>query len=144
MKGIQEFVTHDYVTLYITILFFHIIADYSLQGVLAQMKTVRFWKDLKERESKRQDGFKISTKDWLMPMIEHSFMWSFIVHLPIMIFYTVNPMIILISILTHTCFHFLIDSLKANANAINLITDQFAHMIQLLFVMGLPGLIINN
>ena len=144
MKGIQEFVTYNYFTLYITIVFFDIIADYNLQGILSQLKTERFWKDLKEKESKRHDGFKINEADWVLPMIEHSFMWSFIVHLPIMIFYTVNPTIILISILTHTCFHFLIDSLKANANAINLITDQFAHMIQLLFVMGLPGLIINN
>ena len=135
MKGIQEFVTHDYFTLYITILFFHIIADYSLQGVLAQMKTVRFWKDLKERESKRKDGFKISTKDWLMPMIEHSFMWSFIVHLPIIIFYTINPITILFSIIIHTCFHILIDNFKANTNDINLIADQIFHMVQIALII---------
>jgi hypothetical protein len=140
MKGIQEFVTYNYFTLYITIVFFHIIADYNLQGILSQLKSERFWKDLKEKESKRQNGFKIDETDWLMPMIEHSFMWSFVVHLPIIIFYTINPTTILISILTHTCFHFLIDSLKANANAICLTTDQLFHMIQLLFVMGLAGI----
>jgi hypothetical protein len=135
MKGIQEFVTHDYFTLYITILFFHIIADYNLQGVLAQMKFVRFWKDLKERESQRKDGFKISTKDWLMPMIEHSFMWSFIVHLPIIMFYSINPITIIFSIIIHTCFHMLIDSLKANTNDINLIADQLFHMLQIILII---------
>jgi hypothetical protein len=135
MKGIQEFVTHDYFTLYITILFFHIIADYNLQGVLAQMKSVRFWKDLKERESKRKDGFKISIKDWIMPMIEHSFMWSFIVHLPIIMFYSINPITIIFSIIIHTCFHMLIDSLKANTNDINLIADQIFHMLQIILII---------
>jgi hypothetical protein len=135
MKGIQEFVTHDYFTLYITILFFHIIADYNLQGVLAQMKSVRFWKDLKERESKRKDGFKISIKDWIMPMIEHSFMWSFIVHLPIIMFYSINPITIIFSIIIHTCFHMLIDSLKANTNDINLIADQLFHMLQIILII---------
>jgi len=135
MKGIQEFVTHDYFTLYITILFFHIIADYNLQGVLAQMKSVRFWKDLKERESKRKDGFKISIKDWIMPMIEHSFMWSFIVHLPIMMFYKINPITIVSSIIIHTCFHMLIDSCKANTNDINLIADQLFHMLQIIIII---------
>jgi hypothetical protein len=135
MKGIQEFVTHDYFTLYITILFFHIIADYNLQGVLAQMKSVRFWKDLKERESKRKDGFKISIKDWIMPMIEHSFMWSFIVHLPIIMFYSINPITIIVSIIIHTCFHMLIDSLKANTNDINLIADQLFHMLQIILII---------
>lgn len=136
MKGIQEFVTYNYFTLYITMLFFHIMADYNLQGILGQMKTVRFWKDLKEQESKRQDGFKISKKDWLMPMIEHCFMWSFIVHMPIMIFYTVDPIVISTSIFINTCFHFLIDSLKANINDINLTADQIFHMIQLIFIIG--------
>jgi len=135
MKGIQEFVTYNYFTLYITMLFFHIVADYNLQGILGQMKTVRFWKDLKEQESKRQDGFKISKKDWLMPMLEHCFMWSFIVHLPIMIFYTINPITILVSIIIHTCFHFLIDSLKANTNDINLIADQIFHMVQIIVII---------
>ena len=136
MKGIQEFVTYNYFTLYITILFFHIIADYNLQGILGQMKTVRFWKDLKERESKRQDGFKIHEKDWIMAMAEHSFMWSFIVHLPIMIFYTINPITILSSICINTCFHFIIDSLKASTNTINLLIDQLFHMAQLMFIIG--------
>ena len=54
-----------------SMLFLHLIADYNLQGVLAQFKQKKWWK-----ENYPDATYK---NDWMIALVEHSFMWSFLV-----------------------------------------------------------------
>ena len=56
--------------------FFHIIDDYKLQGILASMKQKKWWEEQKEYIEKYQ-------YDYIWALITHSFSWSFMIMLPI-------------------------------------------------------------
>lgn len=111
----------------LAMVFCHLIADYNLQGILAQFKQKQWWKD-----NYPDDMYK---NDWFVSLIEHSFMWSFVTHLPILYWYWGNDSAMLwISfwIIWQTVAHAAIDHTKANLKEINLCNDQFWHMIQIL------------
>ena len=106
-------------------LFCHIVDDYYLQGWLASAKQKRWW-----RENAPQDKYKF---DYIAALIMHSFSWSFVVHIPIMIFSNCDIWI-LFSILINTIIHGIVDDLKANRFKLNLIQDQIIHIIQISIV----------
>ena len=104
----------------------HIIADYCLQGILADMKQKSWWKE--------NAPDKLYNHDWIMALIIHSFVWSFCIMLPIYVAYgyTWNgkmTMFLVVNILSHMY----IDNEKANNHSMNLIIDQIFHMIQIMW-----------
>ena len=105
----------------LTMIFFHIVDDYYLQGWLAQGKQKKWWSKL------TLDNPKKYKYDYIMALFMHSFSWTFMTMFPIVIFqqkYSI-PLFAL-----NIVIHMFVDDLKANKMKINLITDQTIHLIQ--------------
>lgn len=113
----------------LSMLFLHIADDYYLQGILASMKQKSWWKVNAPEDLYRHD--------YLMALSEHAFSWSFMIHIPIMLYILSksdeNTALLLIpTIMINTIVHAVTDDYKANRHKINLITDQITHFIQIL------------
>lgn len=129
--------------LFLLLMFFsHLIADYNLQGILANFKQ-RSWWNMKFSAKTTQEQYPY---DYITALIEHSFMWSVCIMIPLMVSAFLSPynshLFVYLSsaILTNTGFHAIIDHQKANEGTISLSTDQFLHTGQifltwLLFVL---------
>lgn len=103
-------------------IFMHIVDDYYLQGILAQMKQKKWW-----IENAPQDLYK---NDYKIALLCHGFSWAFMIMLPLAIscYSEYWCVFVFINMIIH-CF---IDNLKANELKINLATDQALHIVQLL------------
>ncbi len=116
--------------LLITMLFFHIADDYYLQGILATFKQKEWWE--------KNCPNKLYKHDYIIALIEHSFSWSFAIHIPLLIYamnfneYTFPFWVVIISVAINTTCHALIDNAKANRKTINLLVDQILHFLQIL------------
>lgn len=110
-----------------TMIFCHIVDDYYLQGWLASGKQKDWWK--------KQGNNPLYENDYIIALICHSFSWSFMINLPLMLYllYTnnFNPIFYSISIVVNMVIHAIVDNLKANVKTINLIQDQSVHFIQI-------------
>ena len=110
----------------ILMIFCHIVDDFYLQGWLASAKQKSWW-----QKNATNNLYKY---DYIMALFCHSFSWSFMIQLPILIygFYTNvfiwNIYLFIINII----IHMFIDNLKANKLKINLIQDQIIHFIQII------------
>ncbi len=110
-------------------IFCHLIDDYKLQGILANMKQRQWWKENANKYIYRND-YKVA-------LIEHAFSWSFMITLPFLIISFIQNntflmILLVISYFMNTVIHAFIDNLKANKYVINLIEDQFAHLVQII------------
>lgn len=112
-------------------IFCHIVDDYYLQGVLAKMKQRKWWD-----ENAPQMMYKY---DYVIALIMHGFSWSFMIHLPIVIYaIATNNYDIIFSVViflpVHALVHAYIDNEKANEKSINLAFDQILHFMQISFI----------
>ena len=110
-------------------IFCHLIDDYKLQGILANMKQRQWWKENANKYMYRND-YKVA-------LIEHAFSWSFMITLPFLVISFIQNnsflmILLVISYFMNTIIHAFIDNLKANKYVINLIEDQFAHLVQII------------
>lgn len=114
--------------LLVIMIFCHIVDDYYLQGCLANMKQKKWWK-----QNAPQELYKY---DYIVALIVHSFSWTFMILLPLMIYMFVNNCFsisfYITSLIINIIIHAVTDNLKANKLTINLITDQSIHLIQIL------------
>ena len=110
----------------ISMIFCHIIDDYYLQGWLASAKQKSWW-----IQNAPNNLYK---NDYLMALFCHSFSWSFMIQLPVLIysFYTHLFIWNIILFIINLIIHAFIDNLKANKLKINLIQDQIIHFIQII------------
>lgn len=106
----------------LTMIFLHIVDDYYLQGILAQMKQKKFWKE--------QAPDELYKYDYIWALIMHSFSWAFMIMLPLMITGEVGPLFYAIFIF-NIVMHAWTDHRKANLHQINLWHDQLIHMAQI-------------
>lgn len=112
----------------------HIVDDFHMQGILAMMKCKSWW----------QENYpdQLYAGDYLIALISHAFQWSFVVHLPMIIWKLIqgisfdneNVTWVLMSVVIHTAIHAVVDNLKANKHKISLNTDQGIHLMQLLII----------
>ena len=110
-------------------IFCHLIDDYKLQGILANMKQRQWWK-----ENANKYLYK---NDYKMALIEHAFSWSFTTTLPFLVIAFIQrnellAILLIISYIFNTIIHAFIDDLKANKFKINLVEDQLAHLVQII------------
>jgi len=117
--------------IFVFMLFAHIIDDYYLQGILANMKQKSWW------EKNAPD--KLYKNDWIMALVEHAVSWSISISIPMIVyaFYLKLNMdkfslFLLVEIIMNTSIHSIVDNDKANLHKINLIQDQLIHIIQLI------------
>jgi hypothetical protein len=108
--------------------FLHIVDDYYLQGILAQMKQKSWW------EKNAPDP--LYKNDYKVALIEHAFSWTFMIMLPITVLMVVNNNILIVpwtlAFVVNWIVHGLTDHLKANAHNISLVTDQITHVCQII------------
>lgn len=108
----------------LSMIFCHIIADYNLQGWLATAKQKVWWQTNASSERYKYD--------YIMALLMHSFGWTFLVMLPIALYFNfiITPMFI-VMFLINIVLHAYIDNLKANRYCINLVVDQILHLVQI-------------
>lgn len=111
----------------VVMIFLHIVDDYYLQGILAQLKQKEWW----EKNTPKP----LYKYDYLVALFMHSFSWSFMIMFPILLYTIIFGnfnydfyIIFIINIFAHMG----IDNLKANEKKINLISDQSLHMWQII------------
>lgn len=115
-------------------IYFHILDDFMLQGILASMKQKNWWT--------AQEGYKPLYKyDYIVALLIHSFSWAFMIMLPIIIMLDFNVSTFVITLFVNMIIHCIVDDLKANKGKINLVVDQTIHIIQivvtgLIFIKG--------
>lgn len=104
--------------------FFHIVDDYYLQGILASMKQRSWWWEHAPNELYRYD--------YIMALAMHSLSWSFMIMLPIAFAADFNVGFeFIFAFITNAVIHGFIDDLKANKRKISLVTDQSLHLLQI-------------
>ena len=101
----------------------HLVADYTLQGWLADGKQESWWKKVCGKD----EIPKKYRKDFWAALYCHGLYWSIFICAP---FYASNWF--LVAIAMNTIAHAIIDDLKANLFQINLIQDQLLHLGQIL------------
>ena len=107
----------------LTMIFLHIVDDYVLQGILAQLKQKKFWKE--------NAPYEMYKYDYIWALIMHSFSWTFMISLPLFLGGAAGPLFYIVFIL-NIAVHAFVDDLKANRFKINLWGDQLIHMAQIL------------
>lgn len=115
--------------LVLLMIFFHIVADYNLQGWLASAKQKSYWKENAPEP--------MYAYDYICALLTHGFAWAFMVMLPIVIdmSFAVGGDFAIMLVL-NTLIHAIIDHMKANERIINLCIDQLLHMLQIAMVAG--------
>ena len=108
-----------------SMLFMHVVDDYYLLGILANLKQRSYWDERAPDPMYRYD--------YLVALLMHSLSWSFCIMLPavasrgfawnedVTALFTFNIVV-----------HAVTDDAKANRRKINLITDQAIHLVQIL------------
>lgn len=109
--------------IFLTMIFLHIVDDYYLQGILAQMKQKKFWKE--------QAPDKLYKYDYIWALIMHAFSWAFMIMLPLIFVSPINPAFYVIFVV-NLAIHAYVDNLKANKHKINLWQDQLIHLAQII------------
>ena len=109
----------------LSMVFMHILDDFCLQGILANMKQKEWWR--------KQEGYKeIYKYDYIIALFMHSFSWTFMIMLPIAIFSQWNITEMFLGVFAaNMIIHAVVDDLKANRKKINLAADQGIHLIQI-------------
>lgn len=126
----------------IVMILLHVIEDFHLQGILADMKQKSWWsKQLVDFPPKKANTYR---KDYVVSLIVHSLENAIFVTLPLMIndlYYTFtvnkdNSLCIawLFDIFVIGYLHYWIDDLKCNKMKINLIVDQLLHFVIIIFI----------
>ena len=99
----------------------HLVADYTLQGWLADGKQKKWWQ--------KCFGGEIPPKykrDYVVALVCHAAYWSLLVCAPL---WSSPRLAWLVAV--NTVVHAVVDDLKANRKFINLVQDQALHMLQI-------------
>lgn len=116
------------IILLFTMLFLHLVDDYYLQGILAQMKQ-KFWWEKNAPDPLYKNDYKVA-------LIEHAFSWTFMIMLPITVLMVINNNILIapwtVAFVVNWIIHGWTDHLKANIHNISLVVDQVTHICQIL------------
>ena len=115
-----------------SMIFIHIIADFNIQGILGDLKQKQWW-----NKNYPQEKYKY---DYITSLIIHSFTWSFMIMVPLVIYYkTFSILLLLCNIFVHS----IIDDIKANKLLISLTVDQILHIAQIIITYIIYCKIIN-
>ena len=107
----------------------HLVADYTLQGWLADGKQKSWWRKVfGGHEDAVPDKYK---NDYIAALVCHALYWSIFICAP---FFASSWFLVAVAL--NTVAHAIIDDLKANRFKINLIQDQLLHLGQILITFG--------
>ena len=114
-------------------LLLHFMADFTLQGCLADMKQRQWWN--------LQDIITCKSRyvhDWICGLVCHALYWTLVTFSPLL-WLTENLWTISFIVLGNTAMHAVIDHLKCNRYRINLCQDQLLHLAQILATCLIVG-----
>lgn len=111
----------------------HLIADFWMQGCLADMKQKDWWVKKFDELNLDEKHRELYEKDYQISLVCHALMWSLITFSPLIFF--ADSFYFGILIIFNTWFHAMIDNCKANDKLINLFDDQLLHIIQIIFTV---------
>jgi hypothetical protein len=120
---------------FIFMIFCHIIDDFVLQAPCLCNLKQRSWWEKNAPDEKYKNDYKVA-------LIIHSLSWSFMIMLPIAIYYKLDiGTSFIIQMVGNAIIHGFVDDIKANKKLINLYQDQSIHVIQIIltfvrFVIG--------
>ena len=131
-----QFLTTPIYVLWLCIVL-HLLADYNLQGCLANLKCADWWVNVintkaKSEACKTANDEKLLFRmryDWISGLLCHATMWSAITFAPMA--YTLSPEAWSAIVIANIMLHLYVDHLKANCWVINLNTDQAIHLAQI-------------
>lgn len=114
----------------ICMIFFHILDDYHLQGNMKNMKQKDWWRNQSEYNFFYHNDYKAV-------LLCHGLSWSFMIMLPMIVYQflvcgTFNNLFLAMFVV-QAIIHAFFDDLKANKHSINLVQDQFLHLVQIIF-----------
>lgn len=110
----------------IAMIFCHIIDDYYLQGILAQMKQKEWWKN--------NALDPLYEHDYIVALFMHSFSWACSIMIVPTIYVCMNRGVSYLELymfIANVIIHMFVDNLKANKKTINLMVDQCLHLQQI-------------
>ena len=110
----------------ILMLLSHLVADYTLQGWLADGKQKSWWKKVVPNLDETKYRY-----DYVMALFCHSLYWSIFICLPFL-----GHQYLCVAVAVNTIIHMVVDDLKANRFKLNLIQDQILHFGQILITAG--------
>lgn len=115
----------EIIAVLILMLFAHIVDDFYLQGILAQLKQKGWWKE--------NAPDKLYKYDYIIALIIHALSWAIMIALPILLVSAWQPHWAVYLLLgVNLAIHAIVDDLKANKHKINLIADQSIHFVQII------------
>ena len=108
-------------------IFLHVLDDFCLQAsCLVNLKQKKWWMAHPDYQKKYQ-------YDYLVGLAMHSFSWTFMIMLPILLQHqNIVTIPMLCFYIFNTVVHFVTDDFKANQLKINLVVDQTIHVLQIL------------
>lgn len=113
--------------LFPTMIACHYLADYPLQGIIANLKQEKWWKENYDSD-KNEANAEVA-------LMLHGVFWSFMIVLPIMLFALLtkqyNIRLYYWMLVINSLIHSIIDDMKCNVNLISYRTDQYIHLIQI-------------
>lgn len=114
-------------TIFLFMLYFHILDDFLIQGILASMKQKSWWTENPEYK-------ELYSNDYLAALIIHSISWAISINIPVIIYLcdTEIKLSFWILLLANIIIHAFVDNLKANKKKINLVIDQSIHLVQII------------
>lgn len=128
-------ILEDPYKLCLVIAFLHVFADFNLQigGRLHDFKCKQWW--LRAFRDQHEVPYDIACRrygrDYIVALALHSVVWSIVTFLPLAFRPDCPGRIALMTICLNAAFHGYVDHLKANRERINLIVDQFLHLVQI-------------
>jgi hypothetical protein len=117
------------IILLLSMLFCHIVDDYYLQGWLASAKQKSWWE--------KNAPNPLYKNDYIMALCEHAFSWTFMIHVPIVVYsfvygLSLDVYVFCLFFAFNWGIHAITDYMKANELKINLIQDQLIHIGQII------------
>ena len=120
----------------------HLVADYTLQGILCDLKQKGWWiEQLTKLAYKTNDTTKQARlfekygHDYISGLICHAAMWSILTFLPLM--FVCSQLVFALVVIFNLVIHCVVDHLKANKHVINLNQDQLLHLLQIAVTMAM-------
>ena len=113
---------------FLLMMLLHFVADYTLQGCLANMKQKSWW--VEQCKNAGMDFAKYKY-DYVCSLICHALYWTLITFAPIIFFSDLSDIGIAAVVIGNMAIHAFIDHIKANKFCINLVVDQLLHLAQI-------------
>lgn len=126
-------------TILLSMFFLHIIGDFILQtDKMACMKQKEWWEEYFKKYQDPYAEFYMYRHDYKIVIVLHSFLWSFLISLPLLFISFINNndyfmILFIVSVIENTIVHTYVDNKKANKHLISLVNDQITHIVQIIF-----------